>query len=731
MITIVINLTKLYFSFSFRFFILVILFCIFVFSANAQTDNNTTVNANNCKTPKVLELNPNGIFKVESISDKLASWTSLNGNKFPLENSEATILNCIKDLNKQIEITKQKIVQNIGNFNVKLNDLIENQDLTKLEEQIKAKVKSLSEIKDEFKTQLQSIHIKSVYGIVLNISAEEDITAAEQLNMARNFVASKAIEDINGILIKSLQTLHTTKEQTELIEWVEQNIQGNMEMDPSYTIREEINEHEKKLFIITVKVYPFKPQSTVSADKLNTPNGSYILKGVSESDFIGIQFLPGKKEKIFERINEFVKNANEENAVNQQEKLNIINTFSNKINDIQAEITLNYNKLNRRKENMKNIFQELGISYNLNNLYVSLKEAENIIRDKIQQAQSSLVQLNEQLWEIPQTTNVSLSGERRRDDIANNIKSVLDRLNQSGKVTIYENKQTLKNGAFNEQSNQNLYATRKINLLWVFLVKSSDNASWEVYVIGKYKYQVLKDDGTVLQRKQLSNEEINEQITHKSNEKNASNSIETDEYETKKKSTPNTRKFVAIKFGTNNSNTNVIVKAPNATSNEIPELISPYNPINTTLSNDLAKKTYLLPDNYSDFFIAFCLDHNPYYQFEIQYAQTGSSFTNNEALKINQLRLINNVRLHLIKNYWTINLGLSLDLNLSVKYKDIDLSKNTASTLFGYGIGTEISFSKSIGIGTTFFSQFSNLLNTDNGTKFVPTNLQTYLVIRF
>ena len=508
MLTLAIDLFKRNIIVPLRFLFVVLQFFIFVFPINAQTEKNAAINVINCKTPKVLELNPNEIFKVENISDKLAVWTSQNGNKFPLEATDANILNCVKEFNKHVENAKQKIAQNISYYNLHLNDLIENQDLTKLEEQIDAKVKSLAEIKTEFKSQLQSISIKKVYAVVLNISAEEDINADEQLNMARNFVASKAIEEVNGILIKSLQKLRTSKEQTELIEWVEQNIQGNMEMDPTYTLREGINDHEKKLFIITVKVYPFKPLSKASNDKASAPNGSVILDEVNEGDFVGLKFLPGRKEKVLERVYEFIKDANEDNGVSQQEKLDIINTYSNKINYIQAEITLNNDKLKRRKENLKTIFQKFDITYNLNNLNVGIKQGHDTLRNKIQQAQNLLVQLNEQIWEIPQTTTVSLSGERRRDDIANNIKSVLDRLNQSGKVTIYENKQTLKNGAFSEQTNQNLYATRKINLLWFFLVKAPDNASWEVIVLGKYTYQVVKNDGTVLQRIQINEDEL-------------------------------------------------------------------------------------------------------------------------------------------------------------------------------------------------------------------------------
>ena len=123
------------------------------------------------------------------------------------------------------------------------------------------------------------------------------------------------------------------------------------------------------------------------------------------------------------------------------------------------------------------------------------------------------------------------------------------------------------------------------------------------------------------------------------------------------------------------------------------------------------------------------------YQLEIQYAQSGSNLTNNEALKINQLRIINNFRYHIIENQWSLNLGLSGDYNLSVKYKDYDLSEGTKTFFVGYGFGTEVSFSRYIGIGASYFSQFSNLLKSDNGnssdTEFVPTNIQVYLVVRF
>ncbi|MDI9338408.1 MAG: SUMF1/EgtB/PvdO family nonheme iron enzyme [Alphaproteobacteria bacterium] len=457
-----------------------------------------------CLNNNILVLKPSQFKDQLSIEKEVETWRQKFG-RLPVSQQNQTI-ECLKNFNNKLEQDKLIVLSQINDIQNLKNVLIENSDVIAINKQLAEKKIALTEIKNNFKTQFDNLSLLGVYVVLLNRSSDEGLTAEALLNEARNFVVAKAIEDLNGSFIQMLEEQTNQNNVNNYSQIIKQHIKGSLELEPSFIFKEDVNNFNQKLYILTVKVNPLKQNTFNQNINLTTSGNKLITNDNLYAELNNIIFQTAEqKQHLIQKYEDFTRHCHEVNLETETHKKTIIENYQTKINNIQLEINDLNSKLSDKFQNIKDIANKIGVVYNEQNIALTKNNIVKELNIKLENKKNKIIDIFEQIWQFPQSTKVYKNTEKPIVDIATQIKSVKERLEQAGKMVLYQNNQELQDNLFAESTHQKLIVNRTVNMLWVELIQN--DTYWEVVIYAQY--HLSKESETDSENNGNSNQEKN------------------------------------------------------------------------------------------------------------------------------------------------------------------------------------------------------------------------------
>ncbi len=454
-----------------KLILLLIIFCKIYYAGFSQS---------NCKinnSLEILDFNVNLNYIKKKIENKRAVFTETEIN-----NLKKQINDCNKNLSNEILPIENQITQ----YSLKMQNVLAYKDGKNIEKQIKALKKTKLESQNLMEKNLskKTKHSGLFVCVLKNIDPYGDKN--NFIKKAEQALTAKAVENLNGTYIKRLTEITNYKEIKDII----LSFSNGKVTTSEHYINKALYADKLFLYFAKIQVSPLKEKIETS-DKYNENSNAFVIDIINENDYKDQLREMKISEELINEIKikaELLKSTiSAENKAADNMQNNIIAEGNAKIRKLEIDINENERRLRERKQKIKEILSEAGITYIKNNLEKNADKAIDYFKIKIKELDKKWNKIKNKEIQYRET-NVSIETSPAGDlaqktiDLYNQIKnSNLTKVVKSSEVFQINNYQIE-----NYEMGEKIEVFREIEKLWIFPTPQNDG-NFKLIIAVKFK----------------------------------------------------------------------------------------------------------------------------------------------------------------------------------------------------------------------------------------------------
>lgn len=467
-----------------KYFITILLISLIITFSDSNAQNCTIIN------PLVIEA---GNFNQKNIIQKI-NEINVSFDETEIAGIGKLVKDCNIQLNMQISTQKSKRDELYKDK----QELLKVQDISKLNEHLKAKKESLGEIKDQTRDELKSVSFKGLYiAIIKNINPNTE-SKSSLTDKTITALSPVAIEDVKGTFIKSLTQVSNS---SGIKDYIESEISGEMTVEASPVTN--INPKDKVFItLLMVSVAPLQ-KSVITGNYSPQVNNSgiFIINVMSDPAFRETLIQHGIAAERIQELENEIKHLKElvvmenRNASNREQ--NIIDRGLKNRLQLEKEIADLHNEIKNHSQLLKTTIEtKTPVKFDEANTEAGIKAAHQYIDRQIKNIEDKIFELK--AMELIFEPNIQVTYENLpAEEIA---KKTIDKYMQLEKkyerVERFMEKITINDAQITGyESGQDIDIYRKIDKIWLFPVPG-ENDNFTLHLVAKFKITDKPVSGT-------------------------------------------------------------------------------------------------------------------------------------------------------------------------------------------------------------------------------------------
>lgn len=412
--------------------------------------------------------------------------------------------------NAEMEAELSRIQTQLSDASLKYQEILSVKDISKLEEQIKARQDSRTQSQAELERNLAGVKHTGIFIVLLqgiDIYADKN----ELVKQSQDALAPQVVQSLNGTQISRLTSVSNLKEVKDIIQSFtggDMSIADVLADKPLYT---------KKVFLYAAKVN-VTPLKNKQINTLKLANGATarVIDVLNESNWEDELTSIGVSNELISELNMKIsgqaRRINNENFEADRSQESIAQRGAEEIAKIDEEIKELRSKINIAKQKVQGVLKSLGQSYNENDVAGSIQKALNAqlkIMDNLRQEWNT-VKGREYLWkpaliEINGNPFASMAPEVIR--LVKLLNDTYGTIKKSAELTKVEDMIVTDYQAFLKTE-----AYREVDKIWIYPV-GQDDGTFQLTLIARFKINTKTPNSTSVSTPTYTNISTNSSYT--------------------------------------------------------------------------------------------------------------------------------------------------------------------------------------------------------------------------